>query len=55
MSPRGRVARHAMLLRLGVEAGAVQTSPVLYSVVAERLQYYRAEDDAITLRVVPCP
>jgi hypothetical protein len=42
-----------MLLRLGVEAGAVQTSPVLDSVVAERLQYYRAEDGAITLRVAP--
>jgi hypothetical protein len=42
-----------MLLRLGVEAGAVQTSPVMDSVVAERLQYYRPEDGEITLRVVP--
>lgn len=42
-----------MLLRLDLEAAGVQTSPVLDSLVGQRLQYYRAQDGAITQRVVP--
>jgi hypothetical protein len=42
-----------MLLRLGLDGAAVQTTPLIESVVGQRLQYYRGEDAAITLRVVP--
>jgi mono/diheme cytochrome c family protein len=42
-----------MLLRLDVEASAVQSAPVVDSLVGQRLQYYRDQDGAITQRVVP--
>jgi len=42
-----------MLLRLDVGAAGVDTALVASSVVGVPLQYYRAEDGATTLRVVP--
>jgi hypothetical protein len=41
-----------MLLRLDVDAAAVQQSSVVDSLVGQRLQYYRDQDGAITQRVV---
>jgi hypothetical protein len=41
-----------MLLRLDIEASAVQSSPVLDSLIGQRLQYYRDQDGTITQRVV---
>jgi hypothetical protein len=42
-----------MLLRLELDASAVQTAAVLGSVVGQPLQYYRDQGGAITLRVAP--
>jgi hypothetical protein len=42
-----------MLLRLDVRDDAAQTVSVFDSVVSQRLQYYRDQSGAITLRVVP--
>jgi hypothetical protein len=41
-----------MLLRLDIQASAVQSSPVVESLVGQRLQYYRDQDGTITQRVV---
>lgn len=42
-----------MRLRLDVDATSVRTSDVIDSLINQRLQYYRDQDGAITLRVVP--
>lgn len=42
-----------MLLRLDIESDAVQSAPVIDSLVGQRLQYYRDQGGAITQRVVP--
>jgi len=42
-----------MLLRLDLGANAVETAAVLASIVGQPLQYYRAQDGAVALRVSP--